>query len=326
MTFDGKTQKIAREKGRYVYYTIKTSSLKLKTYKFHMELKNDPFYPEKAYETNIEFIPKIAHQDLAVGETGYVSIYLPKSFKGTLKLYNVKNDKKYGKAIKSVAVKNGRADIPLTYSKTGSKTLIVEYVNGKYVYTQYISFDIKKNHKKVSASVSAKTIKADKTLKVKIKGPVTFSQAFYVYADNELVKSKHLKNGKATVSVKFKTTGTHIVKVISSEYYGKFFSKSFKIKVKKADVQLSLKKASVKKSAKKLTVKAILKIKGKAKKGLRVTFKFNKKKYTAKTNKKGVAKITIKKSALKRLKVGATVKYQASYKKTLVQRSAIVKD
>ena len=239
VTFDGKTKKIAREKGRYVYYTIKTSSLKLKTYKFHMELKNDPFYPEKAYETNIEFIPKIAHQDLAVGETGYVSIYLPKSFKGTLKLYNVKNDKKYGKAIKSVAVKNGRADIPLTYSKTGSKTLIVEYVNGKYVYDHYISFDIKKNEKKISASVSAKTIKADKTLKVKIKGPVTFSQAFYVYADNELVKSKHLKNGKATVSVKFKTTGTHIVKVISSEYYGKFFSKSFKIKVKKADRQAS---------------------------------------------------------------------------------------
>ena len=326
VTFDGKTKKVAREKGGYVYYTIKTSSLKLKTYKFHMELKNDPFYPEKAYETNIEFIPKIAHQDLAVGETGYVSIYLPKSFKGTLKLYNVKNDKKYGKAIKSVAVKNGRADIPLTYSKTGSKTLIVEYVNGKYVYDHYISFDIKKNEKKVSASVSAKTIKADKTLKVKIKGPVTFSQAFYVYADNELVKSKHLKNGKATVSVKFKTTGTHIVKVISSEYYGKFFSKSFKIKVKKADIQLKLKKASVKKSAKKLTVKATLKIKGKAKKGLKVKFKFNKKKYTAKTNKKGVAKITIKKSVLKKLKVGASVKYQASYKKTVVQRTAIVKD
>ena len=326
VTFDGKTQKVAREKGRYVYYKIKTSSLKLKTYKFHMELKNDPFYPEKTYETNIEFTHKITYHDLAVGETGYVSIYLPKSFKGTLKLYNVKHDKKYGKAIKSVAVKNGRADIPLTYSKTGSKTLIAEYVNGKYKYDQYFSFDIKKNEKKVSASVSAKTIKADKTLKVKIKGPVTFYQTFYVYADNKLVKTKHLKNGKATVSVKFKTTGTHIVKVISSEYYGKFFSKTFKIKVKKADVQLKLKKASVKKSAKKLTVKVTLKIKGKAKKGLKVKFKFNKKKYTAKTNKKGIAKITIKRSVLKKLKVGDSVKYQASYKKTVVQRTAIVKD
>ena len=326
VTFDGKTKKIAREKRGYVYYTIKTSSLKLKTYKFHMELKNDPFYPEKTYETDIEFTHKITYHDLAVGETGYVSIYLPKSFKGTLKLYKVKNDKKYGKAIKSVAVKNGRADIPLTYSKTGSKTLIVEYVNGKYKYSQYFSFDIKKNDKKISASVNTKTIKANQKVTLKIKSPLGYVNPFDIYVDGEYYKAVKLKNGQKKVSIPFKTTGTHIIKVISNEYYGKFFSKTFKIKVKKADVQLKLKKASVKKSAKKLTVKATLKIKGKAKKGLKVKFKFNKKKYTAKTNKKGIAKITIKRSVLKKLKVGDSVKYQASYKKTVAQRTAIVKD
>ena len=327
VTFDGKTKKIPHKKGmNYIEYTMKTGSLKPKTYKLKLELKNDPFYPARTFEIDIHMIAQITYHDLAVGETGYVSIYLPKSFKGTLNLYKTKNYVKYGKPIKSVKVKNGRADIALSYSKTGSKYLIAEYVTGKYVDSHSISFDIKKNHKKVSASVSAKTIKADKRVKVKIKGPENFDHVFYIYADNKLVKTRSLKNGKLTVSLGFKTTGTHIIKVLSDNYYGKFFSKSFKIKVKKADVQLSLKKASVKKSAKKITVKATLKIKGKAKKGLKVTFKFNKKKYTAKTNKKGVAKITIKKSALKKLKVGATVKYQASYKKTLVQRTAIVKD
>ena len=326
VTVAGKTEKVACNGTNYITYVLKTSSFKPNTYKFHMELKNDPFYPARTFETDIYIIPEITYHDLAVGETGYVSIYLPKSFKGTLNLYKTKKYAKYGKPIKSVKVKNGRADIPLCYSKTGSKYLIAEYVTGKYSYDSHLSFDIKKNYKKVSASVSAKTIKAGKKVKLTIKGPVNFGQFFDIFVDNDLVKTKDLKNGKATFSVSFKTTGTHHIKVITDYPYGKFFSKTFKIKVKKPDVQLKLKKASVKKSAKKLTIKSTLKIKGKAKKGLKVKFKFNKKTYTAKTNKKGIAKITIKKSVLKKLKVGANVNYQASYKKTVVKKSAIVKD
>ena len=57
----------------------------------------------------------------------------------------------------------------------------------------------------------------------------------------------------------------------------------------------------------------------------KITFKFNGKKYTSWTNKKGVAKVTIKKAVLKKLKVGKTVKYQATYKKDTVKKSAKVK-
>ena len=87
-----------------------------------------------------------------------------------------------------------------------------------------------------------------------------------------------------------------------------FFSKttfecSFKQKVK------------VKRSAKKLTIQATLKINGKAVKGKLIKFKFNKKSYKARTNAKGVAKITVKKSVLKKLKKGKKVTYTATYGK-----------
>lgn len=90
-------------------------------------------------------------------------------------------------------------------------------------------------------------------------------------------------------------------------------------------VKLTLKKVKVKKSAKKLVLQATLKINGKAVKGKVIKFKFNGKTYKAKTNKNGIAKVTIKKSVLKKLKVGKKVKYQASYGKTTAKRTVKVK-
>ena len=86
--------------------------------------------------------------------------------------------------------------------------------------------------------------------------------------------------------------------------------------VKKDIVKLTLKKVKVKRSAKKLVLQATLKINSKAKKGLKVIFRFNGKKFTAKTNKNGIAKVTIKKNLLKKLKIGKKVKIQVSYGKT----------
>lgn len=87
---------------------------------------------------------------------------------------------------------------------------------------------------------------------------------------------------------------------------------------------LKLAKVKVKKSAKKLVIKATLKGK-KPIKGKKLTFKFNGKTYKAKTDKKGIAKITIKKSVLKKLKVGKKVKYQVTYLKNTVKQSVKVK-
>ena len=149
---------------------------------------------------------------------------------------------------------------------------------------------------------------------------------------------KNLKNGvKVVVKINnraFKTLRTDskgIVKFKVSQAPG-----TYKVKItalgetatKKLTVKhlLSLKKVTVKKSLKKLVLKATLsKLNGKYLKGKKVTFKFNGKKYSARTDKKGVAKVTVKKSVLNKLKVGKKIIYQATYLKDTVKVAAKVK-
>lgn len=88
---------------------------------------------------------------------------------------------------------------------------------------------------------------------------------------------------------------------------------------------LTLKTVKVKKSAKKLVLTATLKHGTTPLKAKKITFKFKGKKYIAKTNAKGIAKVTIKKNVLNKLKVGKKVKYQASYEKITVKKTAKVK-
>ena len=89
-------------------------------------------------------------------------------------------------------------------------------------------------------------------------------------------------------------------------------------KVNKIVVKQTLKSKSVSaKKSKDLKFTATLKwSNGKPIAGKKITFKFRGKKYVAKTNKKGVATIKIKKSVLKKLKVGKKYKISITYKAT----------
>lgn len=99
----------------------------------------------------------------------------------------------------------------------------------------------------------------------------------------------------------------------------------------KTVVSLSFVKApkKVSKKAKKLIISAKLKVNGKLAKGKKLTFKFKGKTFKVKTNKKGVAKLTIKskvlKKLLKKVKAGKKVKYQVSYGKKTVKKTLKVK-
>lgn len=85
------------------------------------------------------------------------------------------------------------------------------------------------------------------------------------------------------------------------------------------------KTVKVKKSAKKLVLKATLKQNNKPLKNKKVIFKFKGKKYTAKTDKNGVAKITLKKKVLKTLKKGKKYTVKISYLKNTVKTIIKVK-
>jgi exopolyphosphatase/guanosine-5'-triphosphate,3'-diphosphate pyrophosphatase len=156
--------------------------------------------------------------------------------------------------------------------------------------------------------------------KVRIIGddgnPESEGQNVTVVIDNKAKSFRTDKDGYITVKIgnDFKV-GTHTVEV---QYKGAIVEN--KITVKHL---VSLKSVSVKKSAKKLVLTASLaKVNGKYLKGKKITFKFNGKTYKAKTNAKGIAKVTIKSSVLKMLKVSKNVAYQATYLKDTVKRTA----
>ena len=87
---------------------------------------------------------------------------------------------------------------------------------------------------------------------------------------------------------------------------------------------LILKSVKIKRSAKKLIISATLR-KGKTPlKGKKISFTFKDKKYYAKTNSKGVAKITIFRKVLKTLKAGRKITYKVNYGKYLAKRTVKV--
>lgn len=159
--------------------------------------------------------------------------------------------------------------------------------------------------------------------KVKIIGdggnPEIEGQNVVVLIDNKMKSLKTDKDGFVAVAIDNNfNVGTHSIEVIY-----KAISAKNKVVVKHV---VNLKSVSVKKSARKLVLTASLaKVNGKYLKNRQIAFKFNGKTYKAKTNSKGVAKVTVKSSELKKLKTGKRVTYQATYIKDTVKKTAKVK-
>lgn len=224
----------------------------------------------------------------------------------------------------------GKADIIFGNLTSGDNYLRFEFVDttGRYYYSDTILVKvINKTDVKIDPNlrITVKSVHKSEKPVIEIRtdaqltGKVTVKIGTKTYVINVV-------NGKGTKTIPSLKVGSYTAKAIfaGNDMFNSS-EKSVTFKVTKDVIKLTLKKVKVKKSAKKLKITATLKINGKKVKGKKLTFKFNKKTYKAKTNKKGLAKITITKKVLKKLKVGKKVKYQVSYSGKTVKRTVKIK-
>ncbi|WP_298524080.1 hypothetical protein [uncultured Methanobrevibacter sp.] len=260
-----------------------------------------------------EIIPK----NITSNDDGIITITLPSDAKGTLELFID------GNSVAVVEIVKGIAKIDLSKYKDGTFPITFRYSGDE----NYPGFE--KNSTAtilfILTRISAPNISV--LYAAGQKYLITVYESEGIAARNALVSIKI--NGKAfnplyTTALgvaSFKVTqvpGTYKLTITSLER-----TVQSKLTVKHL---VSLKSVAVKKSAKKLVLQATLgKVNGKYLKNKKITFKFNGKKYTAKTNKKGVAKVTIKSKVLKKLKVGKKVTYQATYLKDTVKKTVKIK-
>ena len=138
-------------------------------------------------------------------------------------------------------------------------------------------------------------------------------------SEEKIAALKANKNGFANYNCKALVPGTHTFIVTFENGY----KKSVDVKVNHI---LTLQAATIKKNTtKNLTLWPKLKtVDGKYLTEKKITLKFKEKTYKAKTNKKGIAKFTIKKDVLKKLKAGKTYQVQVTYLKDTIKKSVKV--
>ena len=143
-------------------------------------------------------------------------------------------------------------------------------------------------------------------------------QTVTIKLNKKTYKVKTAANGYATL--KIPNTVKPGAYKLTATYKGQSIKKTIKVKQ-----NLKTKKYSVKKTAKKLVVKATLKNGKKAVKNKKITLNINGKKFSAKTNKYGIAKFTIKKNVIKKLKKGKTYTVKVTYLKNTIKTKVKVR-
>ena len=212
---------------------------------------------------------------------------------------------------------NGMAKIKIS-QLPGKYTITTSYRGKTYKNTVTVKQVLKAT--KVSVKNTAKKLVLKATLK--INGKAVKGKTIKFKFKGKTYKAKTNKKGIAKVTIKQK-----VIKKLTKKSYAvkvTYLKDTVKTTVKVKQV-LKAYKASVKKSAKKFKLKASLKINGKAAKKKLIKFTFKGKTYKAKTNKKGIAKVTVKKAVINKLKKGKTYKAKVAYKKDYVKTTVKVK-
>ena len=226
-----------------------------------------------------------------------------------------------GKKLKEIDVEENGQKMSLAFLEKGNRKVTLVYDSWDEATYTLGTFTINVKKASITAKDMSMSYLDGSKYKVQVKDykgkAVGKGQTVKFYVDGKLFKTvKTDAKGYASV-VLTHVPGKHTVKIV---YKATTVTK--KVTVKQI---LTLKKVKVKRSAKQLVLTATLKkVKGKFLKDKQIAFKFNGKTYKAKTNSKGVAKVTVPSKILKKLKAGKNVAYQATYVKATVKQSVKV--
>ena len=285
------------------------------TYQVLAKFIDDSSYKNSSSTAEFTVIPVDIPEEIETSTAGIFTLEFPDDAEGTLTVFID------GTKYKVYDIIGGILKIDLS-DKKGKYNITFEYSGDKNypAFKKDANITVETNPS-ITASNAKVLYSAGTTYKITVyknKG-ITANDVNVVIKQNNK-KFKTIKtNSKGIASFKVtQTPGTYKLKITS---LGKTVTKTLTVKH-----IVTLKTATVKKSAKKLILQATLaKVNKKYLKKKTVTFKFNGKTYKAKTNAKGVAKVTIKSSVLKKLKVGKKLTYQATYVKDTVKKTTKVK-
>ena len=329
--FNGKTYTAKPDEEGQVRFLIPLTFLG--NYTGYATYNGDSKYPAKTINQTKTIKPNIYlfDESISVGENQFISINIPADATGEVFIYSVDLDSGNKTLVATVPV-SGSADIySLKSLAKGKYQFYINYTIAGVDDDEYVDLEVKENTPGFSASVSSNSITAGDNIDVTFNSPIDTTDFVWITVDNNAVKLTKISNRMVSEVISGLGVGTHKINVQYGDEVN-FYSNTFTVEVKdkpappvSPTVTLSLSTAKVKKSAKKLVLKAKLLIDNKAVSGKIIKFKFNGKTYKAKTDKKGIAKATIKHSVLKKLKVGKKVKYSASYESKSVQKTAKVK-
>ena len=302
----------------------------------------DYFKVMNSNATKIDPKLSVSVDDVDAGQSAVVKISLNETISGSVLL-------SVGGSNYTVSVRNGVASKAVSGLAVGTYDAVVYYDGSEYFTASQKTASFKVNEVKVpSGNESGNTTPSDNgsdnaTPAVVVDPKIVASNVNAVYSAGSYYTIKVYGNdGKLANGVTVKITGKISKRLTTSKGIAKFkitqVPGKYKITInalgKKVTKTITvkhivtLKTATLKKSAKKLTLQATLaKANGKYLAKKTITFKINGKKVaTAKTNSKGVAKITIKNpSVVKNLKVGKKATYQATYLKDTVKKTAKIK-
>ena len=209
---------------------------------------------------------------------------------------------------------NGKVKLPVNINSYGIFNLLVSFLGYNEYSASFAPGKVTINKQKASLSAPNKSyyVNANKYLTATfrdINGKLIKNKKIIFIINGKTYTVYTNSKGVATVKVKVSLANTYTVTVkFAGDNVYSPISKSLKLYVKKVPTKLIVKNKSYKKSKKIKKLTATLKTKsGKAIAKKKLTFIVNGKKYTAKTNKKGVATVKVNVSKKKTYKF--TVKF-----------------